>query len=554
MHLLTNAIRFSLLTLLVVTPWFFGGVWARVQWVLMLCVAMLLAIDLVARFGDEDRPNLIPTAWLPVLAGVALGLFQLIPWPSPLAKVMAPATAEMRAEFAGTPIAADAATEIPRAASARTQPLRRTVYAVATREYLALLILALAVLVLASSHLVDRQSVIAFFSAVGVRGAALSFFGLVQRLSWNGKFYWVVEPLAGDFQSFGPFVNRNNAGGFLNLCVAAGLGLLVWVFWPSDRRSSSGKRSGHRRSGRDRRWFGRRDERRSSDRRQNRGTTDVASRESSGLTDDQDVAEPDLAAPIHDSDRLVEPATASLDSFAFRETKSSRTRHASDYRHASGSGGDRWTWRKLRGAFANFTGDLDAKRMGALSIVGFTAGGVLCTASRGSILALFAASMLTIGTLAWRRGSRGYAVGLIAILVAGVALMNWAGQTDFVRARFAMLFEQSQYDSGRWPNWVDALQAVPKYPVAGSGLGTYPFVYEQYQQRFLPNVVHRHAENQFVQALVEGGFIAAQFTGLGNRADCGGHRPVVARRRSGELGTGGCWNVRFGEPNRWRIV
>ncbi len=50
--------------------------------------------------------------------------------------------------------------------------------------------------------------------------------------------------------------------------------------------------------------------------------------------------------------------------------------------------------------------------------------------------------------------------------------------------------------------------AVPEFPVAGSGLGTYPFVYERYQQRFLPDTVHRHAENQFIQAVVEGGLIA----------------------------------------------
>jgi hypothetical protein len=72
-------IRIALLGLLVVTPWFFGGVWARVQWVVMLALAILLALDLISRFGDEDRPNLVPTAWLPAWFGIALGLVQLIP-------------------------------------------------------------------------------------------------------------------------------------------------------------------------------------------------------------------------------------------------------------------------------------------------------------------------------------------------------------------------------------------------------------------------------------------------------------------------------------------
>jgi hypothetical protein len=156
---------------------------------------------------------------------------------------------------------------------------------------------------------------------------------------------------------------------------------------------------------------------------------------------------------------------------------------------------------------SNYIADLNAHRLGTLSVVAFIAGGVLCTASRGSILALFAAAMITIAALAVNRGSRGYAVGLLAVLVAGVALMSWAGQTEFVRARFALMFDEAQYEQGRVPNWKDALQAVPLFPVAGSGLGTYPFVYEQFQQRFLPDTIHRHAENQFIQAVVDGGLI-----------------------------------------------
>ena len=250
MHGLANIIRLTLLALLLLTPWLFGGVWARVQWVLMLIIAVLLAVDLLTRFGDDDRPNLLPTAWLPVLAGLLLGLFQLVPWPPAVAQVLAPATVQWRAELTD----AQPATGLAETSSADTRNpgpssdsrVRRTIYAAATREYLALLTLALAVFVLASIHLVDRQTVLWFFVSVGSCGAALSFFGLVQRLSWNGKFYWVFEPMAGSVQSFGPFVNRNNAGGFLNLCLAAGLGLLVWLHWRPNSRGASTSSRGER--------------------------------------------------------------------------------------------------------------------------------------------------------------------------------------------------------------------------------------------------------------------------------------------------------------------
>ena len=299
MQILTQTVRWSIVLLLVVTPWFFGGVWASVQWVLMFVGAVLLALDLVTRFGDDDRPNLVPSAWLPVLLGIALGLFQLVPWSPPLAETLAPASLEWRRELTSlqsshdnssasvttTEIAttddstapatdasaradaedeganvvgnesdqdadisadADAETNTDTEAASAAHAARdasdatgdklssvenvtRSLYPAATREYLALLTLGMAIFVLASVHLVDRQSVVWFFGALGICGAAMYFFGLVQRLSWNGKFYWIFEPMNGGVQSFGPFVNRNNAGGLLNLCLAAGIGLLVWL-------------------------------------------------------------------------------------------------------------------------------------------------------------------------------------------------------------------------------------------------------------------------------------------------------------------------------------
>ena len=185
--------------ILVVTPWFFGGVWARVQWVLILLVGLLLAMDLVERFGDHDRPNVIPTLWIPLLAGILLGLFQLVPLSPGMASWLAPATARWRSELTSSPIGGRGAGRRDRVGresgrAVRQPRMPRSLYALATREYLSLLILATSVLALASLHLVDRQSILWFCAGMAICGTLLSFFGLVQRLSWNGKFYWVFEP------------------------------------------------------------------------------------------------------------------------------------------------------------------------------------------------------------------------------------------------------------------------------------------------------------------------------------------------------------------------
>ena len=421
MNLRTDTIRVGLLTLLVGTPWLFGGVWARIQWVLMLLAGVLLALDVAERFGNQERPGRLPLLWWPLLAGIGLGLFQLIPLSPGVANWLAPVTLQWRQS-----LLADVAQAHSDGSGALTGPsptstpllgvrdkgrMARSVYATATREYLALLVLATAVLVLASQHLTDRQSVLWFCTALAICGGLLCFFGLVQRLTWNGKFYWVFPPQSGGYESFGPFVNRNNAGGFLNLCLAAGLGLLVRVHW------------------------------------QLRGSV-------------------------------------------------------SDAACAGGPRGLAW-----KSVVADYVADLNARRLGSLALVGLIAGGVLCTASRGSILALFAASMVTAGALAFRSGSRRYAVGLMVVLLAGGGLMGWAGQTAFVTSRFDLLLNESQWKYGRVPNWRDSLQAVPEFWVAGTGLGTYRFVYERYQQRFLGDIAHFHAENQYVQTLVEGGLL-----------------------------------------------
>ena len=128
MPALSNIIRLVLIALLVVTPWFFGGVLATTQWGLMLAVAVLLALDVASRFSGEDRPSMVPTAWLPALAGILLGIVQLIPWSPELAAYVAPQTLAWQIEMTN-----DWPDQELGAASVNQQ-VRRTVYAVATRE------------------------------------------------------------------------------------------------------------------------------------------------------------------------------------------------------------------------------------------------------------------------------------------------------------------------------------------------------------------------------------------------------------------------------------
>ncbi len=54
----------------------------------------------------------------------------------------------------------------------------------------------------------------------------VSVFGIIQYLTWNGKIYW-LQVLHNGGEPFGPFVNRNDFAGFVELILPLGLAMLV---------------------------------------------------------------------------------------------------------------------------------------------------------------------------------------------------------------------------------------------------------------------------------------------------------------------------------------
>jgi hypothetical protein len=90
-----------------------------------------------------------------------------------------------------------------------------------------MLSLAVATFLLGAIVLADRMAFAVVGVVVALNGAALAFFGLVQQLTWNGQLFWSI-PLTRGGAPFASYVNRNNAAGFLNMCLACAVGLTVW--------------------------------------------------------------------------------------------------------------------------------------------------------------------------------------------------------------------------------------------------------------------------------------------------------------------------------------
>lgn len=102
---------------------------------------------------------------------------------------------------------------IAEASFAMTAPPWRTlsVYPFLTWERLTILLGFIGVFAAAVGHFRTRRQLQRLMAVLVGSVVLISIFGIIQKLTWNGKLYWVRE---GNYHSiFGPFVNRNNYAG-----------------------------------------------------------------------------------------------------------------------------------------------------------------------------------------------------------------------------------------------------------------------------------------------------------------------------------------------------
>ena len=407
--------RAILVLLLVFAAWTFGGMQPQVQVWFFVAVGVALAMALLADWIDPSVYFPIPMAILPPLLLLILGTLQLIPLGEPVRSGISPKAAELRESLASEANPSDAmlvsGLDLPPVEASHPVSLNPA----STRHDLAMLTLAVAVFVAGFVLFRTPQAFAFLVIAAAINGAALAFFGFIQRLSWNGMLFWTV-PLTKGGNPFASFVNRNNAGGYLNLCLACALGIVFW--WAIRDRLRAGK------------W----------------GT-------SAGCPDDR-------------------PANRGM-------------RNMRD-------------WRNL----------VDAPVIAGLALCGTIVAGVFCSLSRGAMVAMVGAAVVTFFALAIVQGRRFLGRLLLTTLVgaAGVFLIFWIGFQDQVVDRAATLLDTPGAAAGRIDHWTDGLASVHDFWASGSGLGTYRYVYAPYQDQ-PSHVWYYHAENCYLEMLVEGGVI-----------------------------------------------
>ncbi len=414
---LSILVQIAALGLITVPSWLLGGVQAETQfWLFVVAGCAMLACWGIC-LGRAMSGYPLPIVLVPLALAVVMGVLQTISLPAPVHRWISPRTLRWWQDLNPT------ATAASETADNGSNPV--SLYPTATRRELSLLALAVSAFVLGATVLAGRIPFSIAGVAIAINGAALAFFGLAQQLTWNGLLFWSI-PLTGGGVPFASYVNRNNAAGFLNMCLACAIALSVWgIVHVADhaRRGPSVERNPFRSGG--------------------------------------------------------------LDS-ALGKTL-----------HVAATFGT-----KLLLILAR----LNAATVTGLIAAGCIAAGVFCSLSRGGTLAMLGAAIITLLAAAlagrWRRGWLG------PMLVAGVAaclLVGYVGKGDSVKQRLATLLDESARQSeGRLVNWQDGWLAAGDLLPAGSGLGTYRYIYRAYQQQ-ANSVWFYHAENQYLQALVEAG-------------------------------------------------
>ena len=220
-------------------PWPIGGNWAFTRTALLLVSLSGLAVAVFwqakgqAKSQAKDRQShnrhrIILSVLL--LIGIGFTYFQSSELSSALQN-------QFGQENSAVNISKRADTQGNLSAVVLPSAERRTISVcpAATREKLVDLIFGIGLFIASSVLLIERKSILAVLISLACVGVALSFFGVIQNLSWNGKLFWNYELLSGG-GPFASFVNKNNGAGFLLITFSAALFFIAQQLFVWNRR------------------------------------------------------------------------------------------------------------------------------------------------------------------------------------------------------------------------------------------------------------------------------------------------------------------------------
>lgn len=96
----------------------------------------------------------------------------------------------------------------------------------ATRLALEVLLIQLFAFLIVANFFAGSKRLLWFRNFLILFGLGLSIFGLIQKFTWNGKYYWLIQPSTVPPSPFGSFVNHNHFAGFIEMILPIPLAMI----------------------------------------------------------------------------------------------------------------------------------------------------------------------------------------------------------------------------------------------------------------------------------------------------------------------------------------
>lgn len=222
MNPFTIIIEVGLALLILLTPFAFGSVplWAFTFMELVILFIVLVWVLKMINDGELSFPR--TPLNLSILLFLALVIFQIIPLPQSLLNIISPATGRFyydthNAIVAGEPVGLI----VPRlSGTVSLNPY-------ATKGELIRLLAYMGAFFIVIGNVMTRAKLRRLLIVITATGFLVALFALIQHFTWNGKVYWFYEYTLGG-GPFGPFINKNNFAGYINLIIPVTLAMSIY--------------------------------------------------------------------------------------------------------------------------------------------------------------------------------------------------------------------------------------------------------------------------------------------------------------------------------------
>ena len=203
--------RALLLSILFVSPWMLGSVDPWAQQYIAFALGIGLGIWWFETALRRTRSQVLPYVFFPVAIGILIAMFQLWELPTGLASILLGRQTELYEQLGE---------------GLKLSPTISLSHE-GTRHFIGLLSLGISALLLGCRYFRTRFEVTLLLTVMTANGVLLTLFGLIQAMtSPPNLIYWSIEMINGGAK-FGPYVNRNNAAGYLLICLACSIGLMA---------------------------------------------------------------------------------------------------------------------------------------------------------------------------------------------------------------------------------------------------------------------------------------------------------------------------------------